>query len=253
MYIGRNNSGGQGCLSALGSIFIISYTKLAFASSFWEAWVLFLVVLPMSKTDLQRVVGSVVERARLRGFVLPEEIRAELAAAGLPETRWEEVVGLTGDTLRDHGDRFCYAPTVSSRQERQRQRRLNRAVRRLMRAKAHSERRRQGRIDFIHPVPVETADGRSMTLLSRDLSLNGICLIGPNSLLGQKIHVALPTGASGEHIGFSVQIVWSCVVGEGLCENGGVFLGVANGVCRRLRSLFPAAAEPFIHPIETLL
>ena len=59
-------------------------------------------------------------------------------------------------------------------------------------------------------------------------SCNGIRLIGPASLLGQKIRVKLPTGQGNESKCFSVQIVWSSVVGDGLCENGGAFLGLVR-------------------------
>jgi PilZ domain len=186
----------------------------------------------MLKTSMLRIVNIVCRRARRQGFILPQDVRAELAGAGMPETRWQEVVALAGDRLSDHDGCYFYRPEgVSSRREQLRQRRLNRAVRRLMRgykAVDQNERRRQGRIDYIHPVQVETADGRSFTVLSCDLSVNGIRLISPTSLLGQKIRVCLPTGRGVESKCFSVQIVWSSVVGEGLCENGGAFLGIVR-------------------------
>jgi len=111
------------------------------------------------------------------------------------------------------------------------QRRLNRAVRQLIRAyrsSAKQERRRGGRIAFMQPVVVETEDGRTLTLLSSNLSVHGIHLIGPGSLLGQKVRVILPGSEGAKHTCFSVQIVWSSVVSEGLCENGGAFVGVVR-------------------------
>jgi hypothetical protein len=85
------------------------------------------------------------------------------------------------------------------------------------------ERRLQGRIDFIKQVKVRSEDGREQTLLSRDLSLTGIHLLGARSFLGQKVHVTLP-GGDGQPLCFLVRILWTCMVCDGLFENGGSFL-----------------------------
>jgi hypothetical protein len=116
------------------------------------------------------------------------------------------------------------------RQERQQQRAIHHAVRELMRqykkSHAQTERRQQGRIDFIQPVKVRFDDQRELTLLSRDLSEAGIRIIGTRSLLGQKIRVLVPRPDSDESTCFVVRILWTCSVGDGLFENGGAFLEI---------------------------
>jgi hypothetical protein len=186
----------------------------------------------MLKTNMQRIVAAVCRRARQQGFIRPEEVRDVLASAGLPEAQWLQVVSLAGDMLSKQDGCFYYSPAAAaSQRERRRQRRLNRALRQLIRgykSSTQSERRRQGRFDFVHPVQVQTEDGRTFTLLSCDLSTSGIRLVGPCSLLGKKIRVTLPKVDGAPHRCFCVQIVWSSLVGEGLYENGGAFLGVLD-------------------------
>jgi hypothetical protein len=111
------------------------------------------------------------------------------------------------------------------REERQ-QEKVRRAVRRLIRqhkAGARVGRRRQDRINFVQPVQVETEDGHTCTLLSRDLSPTGIRLIGTRRLLGQKVRVRIPC-PEGEPVCFRVRVLWMCAVGDDLFENGGTFL-----------------------------
>jgi hypothetical protein len=99
---------------------------------------------------------------------------------------------------------------------------------------ARQERRRQDRVDFIQPVTVWTEDGGELTLLSRDLSLNGVRLISSSSLLGQKIHVLLPVDGDDPYH-FFVRVVWSYAVGDGLFENGAMFLDLFPRGAGRLR------------------
>jgi hypothetical protein len=87
---------------------------------------------------------------------------------------------------------------------------------------------RYGRIAFVRRLRAETEDGRSVTVLSRDLSVNGIRLVAPNSMLGKKLRVTIPMLELRDHVCFSVQIVWSKVVSGGVFENGAVFLEVAS-------------------------
>ena len=77
-------------------------------------------------------------------------------------------------------------------------------------------------------VRVETEDGACATLLSSDLSINGIRLVGPSSLLGKKLRVTIPTGDGNKSVSFSAQIVWSSAISQGLYENGGAFLGMVE-------------------------
>jgi len=73
-------------------------------------------------------------------------------------------------------------------------------------------------------VRVTTEDGKSYTLLTRDLSTSGLRLIGTRRLLGQKIRIQLLTGK--QPVVFTVRILWTCLIGEDLFENGGTFLTV---------------------------
>ena len=65
---------------------------------------------------------------------------------------------------------------------------------------------------------------REITVLSRDLSEAGIRLIGTQSFLGQKVEVLISQPDGGEPLCFLTRILWTCTVGDGLFENGGVFL-----------------------------
>src|SRR5258708_1891284 len=129
----------------------------------------------MIMTDLQSIANAVVRRAQRQGFVIPREVRQELAGAGLPEESWKEVVALARPVLNHRQSRYYYAPPVSARveQEKHQQRVIQRAVRQLIRQHqanvARVERRRNDRIDFIQPVKVRTEDHRELTLLSRDI------------------------------------------------------------------------------------
>jgi hypothetical protein len=202
----------------------------------------------MLKTDLQRIVAAVCRRARRQGFVCPQEVKNELAGAGLPEARWQEVVSLAGDMLSDRDGCYYYSSVAAAaRRAERRQRRLARAVRQLMRgykALVPDERRGQGRMEFMQPIPVETEDGHCHTVLSCDLSESGIRLIAPLSLLGKRIRLTLPSAAGARHRSFFVRILWSSVVGDGLFENGGVFLGIAKECNSRILQTAAAAVYP---------
>jgi hypothetical protein len=176
---------------------------------------------------MDQVIAELAQRAQERGFIRRQEVRAELARAELAATPWEEVVALVSPNLVYH--RGCFYPVGSAGDEVVRRRRkIERTLRRLIRnhrnSAARQERRHEHRIDFIHPVDVQTEDGHRSTLLSRDLSLTGIRLISSHSLLGEKIYALLP-GADGEApYRFLLRIVWACAVGDELFENGGMFL-----------------------------
>ena len=75
---------------------------------------------------------------------------------------------------------------------------------------------------------MEVDGGRQFTLLSRDLSLTGIRLVGTRRLLGQKVRVSLPQGDGTEACTFVVRILWTCAIGDDLFENGGTFLEVIS-------------------------
>jgi hypothetical protein len=119
------------------------------------------------------------------------------------------------------------------RLEAERQRKIvNTAVKELIRhykqSHASEERRRQGRVDFLQTVKVRLENDRELTVLSRDLSVDGIRLVGTASFLGQKIQVLIPRLDEGEPLTLRARILWTCSVGDGLFENGGNFLEIVD-------------------------
>lgn len=179
-------------------------------------------------TNLQEITDSVVRRAQRLGYVVQRDIRLELKQAGLPEAQWRDVVQLAEGRLNCRQGRYYHIQTVSPnlQREQRQQQVVQRAVRKIMResrqARQKEDRRQQDRIDFIQVVTVQTEDGRQYTLLSRDLSLTGIRLIGTRRFLGQKVHVRLSVGDAVYN--FLVRILWTCAIGDDMFENGGSFV-----------------------------
>src|SRR5262249_46962704 len=138
----------------------------------------------MLPSNLQGVADAVARRAQRQGYVVPREIREELATAGVPEAQWRDVLGLTRPALTYRNGRYYYPSPVSARPGRESHtpRAPHRPPRQLIRRhKAiprSCDRRGQERIGFVQPVQVRTEDGRELTLLSRDISPDGIRLIG---------------------------------------------------------------------------
>jgi hypothetical protein len=187
----------------------------------------------MTATNLQGVADQVVRRAQQQGYVVPREVREELARASVSEALWKDVLALARASLSYRRGRYYYTAPVSDRvrAEQSQQRDIHTAVQQLIQTQQLSagrpERREQGRVDFIQPVKVITEDNQEFTLLSRDLSATGIRLLGGRRLLGQKVRVQIPHG-SGAPVEFLVRILWTCPVGDDLVENGGSFLSVGN-------------------------
>jgi hypothetical protein len=187
-----------------------------------------------SQTELQAVVESVVRRAERQGYVVPREVREELAQAGLADTQWKDVLALARESLHYRQGRYYYLQSVSPRLHEQQSRQqvafhtVRELIRRQQAERAENERRRAERIDFIHPATVRAEDGREYRVLTRDLSPTGVRLLGNRGLLGQKIEVRL-SPANAKPCTFLVRVLWSCAVGDGLFENGGNFLGLADG------------------------
>jgi hypothetical protein len=186
----------------------------------------------MILTNLQGVAELVVRRAQRQGFIVPREVREELNRAGVPSELWKDVVALGRASLRYNRGRYYYTAPVSARvrEEQTHERGIRRAVRQVIRqyknAAGACERREEDRIDFVQPVEVTTDDNRTYTLLTRDLSPNGIRLIGTRRLLGQKVRVQITVPGQTLPTTFLVRILWTCAVGEDLVENGGTFLDV---------------------------
>jgi hypothetical protein len=186
----------------------------------------------MVATDLQEVANAVIRRAKRQGSVRLSDIREELARSRVPEKQWKEVVSLSGPLLRYHRGRYYYEalPATPLQKEETQQKLIQQTVRQLIRhyKKDHAriERREQGRISFVQTVKIRTDDHRECSLLSRDLSETGIRLVGTASLLGHKVEVEVPGAEGMEPARFRARILWTCSVGDGLFENGGVFLEV---------------------------
>ncbi len=188
----------------------------------------------MIATNLQDIADSVVRRAERQGFVVPREIREEVTRAGLAEDAWKEVLELARPSLNYRHGRYYHLHAVSERfqQEQDQQKLIQAAIRQLIqqhkRNAARFERRDQERIDFIQPVEVQTDDGRTYQLLSRDISASGIRLIGTRSFLGQKVRLTIPRCGDQGPWSFVLRVLWTCAVGDELFENGGMFLEAAR-------------------------
>src|SRR5439155_24902326 len=125
----------------------------------------------MTVTDLQTVAHAVVRRAERQGFVLPSEIRAELAHLSMPQKQWKEVVALSRPALRYRQGRYYYKALVSPRmrEEQRHQRAVHLTVRQLIReykkTLAQGERRQQGRTDFVQALKVRIDSQRELAVL----------------------------------------------------------------------------------------
>ena len=133
----------------------------------------------MAATAVKSICKAVIRRAQRQGFVSPSDIRQELKQAGLPGTRWKDVVADTRRELSYREGLYWYVePDPGVQDEQRHQQEAGRAVRKLIRQHRKSadqlERRREGRADFIQPVQVHTEEGRVLTLLTRDISPAGI-------------------------------------------------------------------------------
>jgi hypothetical protein len=191
-----------------------------------------LTVVPPS---LQGVADAVVRRAQRQGFVIPREVREELAQANEKESLWKDVVALGRGALTYRHGRYYYTTPVSDRVRREQTqlRDIQKAVRQLIRqyraAASEVERRGEERCEFIQPVKVFTEDDREFTLLSRDISPTGIRLIGTRRFLGQKIRVKIPRTDSTTPCSFLVRVLWTCAISDDLFENGGTFIELVGG------------------------
>jgi hypothetical protein len=185
-------------------------------------------------TGLEEVANEVIRRAQQQGFVVPREVREELARLGVADDLWKDVVALARPSLSFRNGRYYYDDPTSSRvrREQDQQQDVRKAVRELVRqhrlVESDVERRGQDRIDFVQPVKVTTADGREFTLLTRDLSPTGIRLVGTRRLLGQKITVHIPRADHSKPWTFVVRILWTCALGDDLVENGGTFVELST-------------------------
>jgi hypothetical protein len=182
----------------------------------------------MIANNLQTVAERIVRRARRQGHVIPREVREELTLAGLADSLWKDVLALARPSLLYRQGRYHYSSPESARVRREKSHRekIARVVRQLVRSHRTAptdDRRKQDRVEFIHPVQVIAAEAE-YTLLTRDLSPAGIRLVGTHPLLGQKVRVVIPATEGSTSWTFLVHILWTCPIGDDLIENGGTIL-----------------------------
>lgn len=180
--------------------------------------------------NLQTVTEAVVLRAEKHGSVVASDIRAELARAGLSEDLCNDVVAMARASLSYRRGRYYFSAPFTPRvlAEKAAGEEVAAVIAGLIgrhrAAAALTDRREQGRVDFVVPVEVVTEDGRTYTLMTRDISPTGVRLIGTRRLLGQKVRVRVPSPEVGA-VELRVQVLWTSAVGEDMVENGGSILG----------------------------
>lgn len=187
-------------------------------------------------TDVQVAARAVIDRARQREYLLSGDIRVEAARAGLAEDSWRDVVVAARPALRMVRGRYYYtAPAAQGLRGRVRQEardlaRMRRTVREFLRngrRQGEAEQRQCGRLPFVCPVRVVTAAGEELNFISQDVSLSGIRLIGNRSLAAQRVTVEVPKARGGAWR-FGVAVLWAKTIGDGLVQQGGVFVGAAG-------------------------
>ncbi|MDW8223485.1 MAG: PilZ domain-containing protein, partial [Gemmatales bacterium] len=136
-----------------------------------------------------------------------------------------------GNLLTYNRGRYYYTPSLQASRLREEERQLHvRALLQVLlqvckRTQNREERRAADRIEVIWPVTLILEDGTAHRALTRDISVSGIRFLSNRSLLGQKLIARLSLGEREEHA-FSVRILWTCEVADGLYENGGSVLEV---------------------------
>ena len=189
---------------------------------------------PAGRHALREAARTLVERARRDGALLPQDVTAELARAGLPAERCKDVVRSAGGSLALRSGRYHYVPAgrkrmrLRLRHDQRSQQAVQRVVRRLIRRfqrdeKVRQERRACQRVAYSQAVTVQTEDQRLLRLVTREISLSGIRLLSTTSLHGQHLRLWLPT-AEGPARCFRICALWSAPVADGMFENGSVFL-----------------------------
>ncbi len=192
--------------------------------------------------DLRPLVEAVTRRAEQQGFILPRQVREELAKAGASEDQWKAVLKSAGPRLVYQSGRYYFVPAQSAvREQRQsHELQIQQAVQALVtkykQTAEQEDRRAADRLVFLQPVQLLTTDNEHHQVLTKDISTTGIRLLGSRDLLGQKLRLTVP--APKGSFTFLVRIVWTCRIADDLFENGGVFLellesGVSTATARR--------------------
>lgn len=180
----------------------------------------------VNPVQLRQATEVVLQRAAESGSLLPRQIRSAVAQAGVDPNRWKEVVALAGSHLVHRKGRYFYVSPTSPQRltAEQRAQAIHQAVHELVvhyrKTVELQERREADRLTFIQPVEVETDDGQVYRMLTKDISASGLRLLGNRGLLGQRLRVRIPA-PKGKEFAFVVRILWTCMVGDDLYENGG--------------------------------
>lgn len=187
----------------------------------------------MITTNLRGVAELVIREAQRQGYIVPRQVRNVLNGAGVSETLWRDVVAVARPSLAYRNGRYYYRVAVSDRvrKEQEQQVGIQKAIQEIIRYyrnEVRPERREEERLDFVKTVKVRAEDGSECTMVTRDISATGIRLIGTRRFLGQKINVSIPVREGGASRTFVVRVLWTCIVGDDLVENGGTFLEVAD-------------------------
>jgi hypothetical protein len=180
----------------------------------------------MARSELQTVAKVVARRAQRQGFVVPSEVKDELTAAGFEADRWKEVIALIRDGLHYRQGRYYHVSTEPRPEESGQ---AWEAIQQFLGKQVHppdENRRQEERTAVALTLQIREEDGQELSVVSRDLSPTGIRFVANRSLLGRKVHLALPAQEPGqEPVLVQVRILWTAAVGDGLFENGGMFLG----------------------------
>ena len=195
----------------------------------------------MSAKDIECVVERIVERAQRQGSLLRKEIREELERSSVRESGWSSVLTLLRPSLRYYKGRYHYvSPTIGRlrtrvSEKKQELKAVQQAVRQLIRQhvveRRKDERRKHLRILLIQPVKVYTQTSGVLNFLSQDISLSGIRLLGNCSLVRETVTMQIPRPEqNGGCLRLNATILWAAPVGDGLIQQGGVFVDLPPSV-----------------------
>ncbi|MCS7166842.1 MAG: PilZ domain-containing protein [Gemmatales bacterium] len=183
--------------------------------------------------DWARITDALIRRATVRGFLLPSEIQEELKSLGVSPRLWRNCVARLEKFLTHNNGKYYYTPATPTPRLREEERQLH--IRALLqglvqthrRSQLHEERRAADRIEVVWPVTLTLEDGTIHRALTRDISVSGIRFLSNRSLLGQKVLASIKMHDQEPHL-FSVRILWTCQVADGLYENGGTVIEIVK-------------------------
>lgn len=190
----------------------------------------------MSQADLETIARRVLRKAMKEGSVHATDVQAELRRAGFTDEMSEAVLALISHSLTLRGERYHYVspePTrqrmrIKARQDQNQLKAIHDRVTDLVQqyqAQAECERRAHTRTPYVQPVRIELENGPSCHMISLDISLAGIRVVGTTDLAGKKGCIWIPRPELDHRsYPFMIQFLWSKPVGDGVLEAGGMFL-----------------------------